>query len=261
MKDTVYFISDAHLGIQLKEGDQREKHLISFLQGIRSSASHLFIVGDLFDFWIEYKHAIRPTYFSVLHQLKLLIDDGVTVYYLAGNHDFALGPFLNHTIGINICSSHLDISLQEKNIHLCHGDGILKSDAAYRFWRSVLRNPINQMVYKLLHPNIGVPFARLFSGSSRYFRLKKYTKEKRMEYLKAAINYLEKGADIIIMAHTHYPEIYDIGGKVYCNVGEWLRQYTYARLKKGKLSLFQYLPSQPPVEIEPLEPLSELSRL
>ena len=82
-----------------------------------------------------------------------------------------------------------------------------------------------------------------------------------MEYLKAAINYLEKGADIIIMAHTHYPEIYDIGGKVYCNVGEWLRQYTYARLKKGKLSLLQYLPSQPPVEIEPLEPLSELSRL
>ena len=67
-----------------------------------------------------------------------------------------------------------------------------------------------------------------------------------------AMSYLEKGADIIIMAHTHYPEIYVIDGKMYCNVGEWLRQYTYARLKKGKLSLMQYLPSQPPVEIEPL---------
>ena len=251
MKDTAYFISDAHLGIQLKESNEREKLLISFFQGIQSSASHLFIVGDLFDFWIEYKHAIRPNYFSVLHQLKLLIDDGVTVYYLAGNHDFALGPFLKNTIGITICPSHLDISLQNKNIHLCHGDGILKTDTGYRFLRSVLRNPFNQMVYKWLHPNIGVPFAHLFSGSSRYFRDKKFTKEKRTQYLKAAISYLEKGADIIILAHTHYPEIYDIGGKIYCNTGEWLRKYSYARLKKGKLSLMQYLPSQPPVEIGP----------
>jgi len=190
-------------------------------------------------------------------RLKQLIEDGVTVYYLAGNHDFALGPFLSETIGITLCPSHLDITLQGKNIHLYHGDGILKSDAGYRFWRSMLRNPINQKIYKWLHPNIGIPFARLFSGSSRHLQLKKYTKEKRTEYLKVAITYLEKGADIIIMAHTHYPEMYDIGGKIYCNVGEWLRQYTYARLKKGKLSLLQYLPSQTPVEIEPLpmEPL------
>lgn len=252
MKETAYFISDAHLGIQLKGCEEREKHLISFLQEIRSSASHLFIVGDLFDFWIEYKHAIRPVYFSVLHELKQLIDNGVTVYYLAGNHDFALGPFLKQTIGLNIFLSHLDITVQGKNIHLCHGDGMLKSDRWYRFWRSVLRNPVNQMVYKWLHPNIGVPFASLFSGSSRYFRFNRYTKEKRMAYLKTAVSYLDKGADIIIMGHTHYPEIFDIGGKTYCNVGEWMRQYTYAKLKKGRLSLLQYLPSQSPVEIEPL---------
>jgi len=252
MKEIAYFISDAHLGIQLKGCEEREKHLVSFLQEIRNSASHLFIVGDLFDFWIEYKHAIRPEYFSILHELKQLIDNGVSVSYLAGNHDFALGSFLKQTIGLNISPAHLDLTVQGKNIHLCHGDGVLKSDVAYRFWRRVLRNPVNQMVYKLLHPNIGIPFATLFSGSSRYFQLKKYTKEKRMEYLSVAMSYLDKGADIIIMGHTHYPEIYDIGGKTYCNVGEWMRQYTYARLKKGRLSLLQYLPSQSPLEIEPL---------
>lgn len=252
MKETAYFISDAHLGIKLKGCMEREQHLISFLQKIRNTASHLFIVGDLFDFWIEYKHSIRPTYFPILYQLKYLIDSGVSVYYLAGNHDFAFGSFLKQTIGLTIHPLCLDLTLQGKNIYLCHGDGILKSDVVYRFWRRVLRSSVNQTLYKFLHPNIGIPLATLFSGSSRFFRLKRYTKEKRMEYLRVAISYLNKGADIIVMGHTHYPEIFDVGGKTYCNVGEWMRQYTFARLKKGRLSLFRYLPTQSPSEIEPV---------
>lgn len=252
MKETVYFISDAHLGIQLNGCEQREKHLVSFLHEIQGSASHLFIVGDLFDFWIEYKHAIRPNYFYILHELRLLIDNDIAVYYLAGNHDFALGPFLEQTIGMNIYTDHLDISLQGKTLHLCHGDGIIKSDVIYRFWRSALRKPVNQMLYKLLHPNIGVPLATLCSRSSRHFLLNRWPEKKREEYFKAAQYYLYKGTDIMIMGHTHLPEIYDIDGKIYCNIGEWIRKYTYAKLENGKLSLWQYLPDQPSLEIKPL---------
>ncbi len=248
--NTAYFIADAHLGIQLNGYDNREKDLISFLHEIRDSASYLFIVGDLFDFWIEYKHAIRPEYFSILHEFKLLRDSGISIYYLAGNHDFALGPFLEHEIGMKTFSNHLDISVQGKNIHLVHGDGIIKSDVGYRFWRTMLRNPLNQKIYKLLHPNIGVPIASTLSKWSRSFALKKCSEEIRRKYMKEAIKYLDKGSDIIIMGHTHYPELYNINTKFYCNVGEWIRKYSYAKLENGVLSLWQYFTDKPHVEIK-----------
>ncbi len=254
MKQTAYFISDAHLGINYNGCEERESHLITFLRGIQDSASHLFIIGDLFDFWIEYKHAIRPIYFSVLHEFKLLINSGTTIYYLAGNHDFALGPFLERTIGMHTCPGHFDITLQGKKIHLYHGDGILKSDVGYRFWRATLRNPINQFLYKCLHPNIGVPIATLCSGSSRFFHAKRWSDKKQREYLQVAKRYLDNGADIITMGHTHLPKLYkyDLEGKTYCNTGEWLHKYSYAKLENGEISLWQYLPYQSPVAFDPV---------
>jgi UDP-2,3-diacylglucosamine hydrolase len=252
MKETVYFISDAHLGINYRGLDQREKHLVSFFRSIRDTASHLFIVGDLFDFWIEYRFAIRPDYFILLHELRLLIENGASIYYLAGNHDFALGPFLEKTIGLHICPDHLDITLQGKRVHLFHGDGILKSDVGYRLWRAVLRNPINQKIYKCLHPNIGIPIAKLFSGSSRHFLANRWNEKKKHAYLRAAKHYLDNGADIIIMGHTHLPQLYTFGGKIYCNTGEWLRRYYYTTLERGKLTLWEYLPGEPPVTIDPI---------
>lgn len=252
MKDTVYFLSDAHLGAQVKNCDERENHLITFLRSVRNSASHLFIVGDLFDFWIEYRHAIRPVYFTILHEFKLLIENGTRIYYLSGNHDFALGSFLQDTVGIHICPDHFDITLQKKKIHLYHGDGILKSDFGYRLWRRVLRNPVNQKLYRCLHPNIGVPLATVFSGSSRYFLKNRWNEKKRGEYVQAARHHLDSGADIAIMGHTHLAEIYDLDGKIYCNTGEWLRTYNYAKLKEGTISLWEHLPGQSPASIEPV---------
>jgi UDP-2,3-diacylglucosamine hydrolase len=251
MKKTAYFISDAHLGTHLKNCEQREKFLISFLNEIRDTASHIFIVGDLFDFWIEYKHAIRPVYFPILHELRYLIENETEIHYLAGNHDFALGPFLEKIIGIKIYSSHLDMKLQGKRIHLRHGDGVLKFEVAYRIWRALLRNPINQALYKLLHPNISVPFASLFSGSSRYFNSNKWTEKKKRGYLKAAQNYLNNGYDIVIFGHTHLPELFNWNGKIYCNTGAWLRKYSFAKLENEQLTLWKYLPDQAPVQIEP----------
>ncbi len=252
MKKTAYFISDAHLGIHYTGCEDRETHLISFLRSIQGSASHLFIVGDLFDFWIEYRHAIRPVYFSILHEFKLLIENGTTIYYLAGNHDFALGPFLEKTIGLHIYPDHLDVTLQEKKIHLFHGDGILKSDVLYRIWRRVLRNPINQKLYKCLHPNIGIPIAMFCSGSSRLLLMNKWTEKKKQGYIRAAKQYLDSGADIIIMGHNHLPQLYDFNGKIFCNTGEWLRKYTYAKLEEGTISLWEYIPGKPPKAIEPV---------
>jgi len=189
-----------------------------------------------------------------LHELRTLIEKGTAVYYLAGNHDFALGPFLEKTIGLHICPDHLDIELQGKKIHLYHGDGILKSDVGYRLWRAVLRNPVNQILYKCLHPDIGIPLAKLCSGTSHNFTAKRWNEKKRKAYLQAAGDYLNRGSDIIVMGHTHLAEIYNFGGKVYCNTGEWLRRYFYAKLENGEISLWEYFPGKVPV---PLKPITE----
>jgi UDP-2,3-diacylglucosamine hydrolase len=252
--DIAYFISDAHLGIPFRGHEGREEQLVRFLEKIRTEhASHLFIVGDLFDFWVEYRHAIRPAYFTALHHLRALVDAGTTVHYLAGNHDFALGPFLEKTIGMKIHSDHLELSLQGKTLHLHHGDGLVASDVGYRLLRAVLRNPVLQALYKLLHPNIGVPLANLFSGSSRHILKRRCGERKLKQYRALARRYLAQGSDIVVFAHTHLPELRTFGGKMYCNTGEWIRRYTYAKLESGHLSLWEYFPDRAAQEL-PMAP-------
>lgn len=250
MKKTAYFISDAHLGTYFKQHEERETNLITFLHEIEDHTSHLFIVGDLFDFWIEYKHAIRPIYFPILHEFRRLIEKGVEIHYLAGNHDFALGPFLEQTIGIHIHPWNMTTTLQGKRIYLRHGDGILRFDYGYRFWRALLRNRVNQALYKLLHPNIGVPLATFFSGSSRYFNATRLTQKRKKEYIQVARTYLNQGNDIVIFGHTHAPKLYDFNGKFYCNTGDWIKQYSYAKLEAGQLTLWRYLPGKAASQIE-----------
>ncbi len=236
-KERVYFISDVHLGIDLKGIESREDDLIEFLKKISSKASEIYIVGDLFDFWIEYKHAIRPCYFKILHQFKTMIEAGIKINYIAGNHDFALGSFLSNVIGFNIIPDDIATEIQGKKVYLRHGDGVIKRDWGYRLLRGLLRVEFFQKFYKIMHPNIGVPLASSFSGSSRHFNSSKFTKEREMEYLEAARGFLKKGHDILFMGHTHHPALYKVDGGVYCNTGEWMKKYSYAFLENGKLSL------------------------
>ncbi len=251
VKKTIYFISDAHLGNQTVSYKQREKYLISFLHEIGESASHLFILGDLFDFWIEYKHAIRPHYFNILHEFKGLIKNGTKIYYIAGNHDFALGPFLRDTIGIKIYPNDLDITLQGKRIYLCHGDIFIKPDIGYRLWRAMLRNPFNQALYKWLHPNIGVPIANFLSTSSRCFKSKKYKTKIKKQYIQQVQRFFNNGFEIVMLGHTHYPQLYNFNGNIYCNTGEWLKRYTFAKLENGDVTLWEYIPGKSYSQIEP----------
>ena len=154
MKTITYFVSDAHLGINMPGHNDREARLLSFFDEIAASAETLYIVGDLFDFWIEYKYSIRPDYFHVVNRLRLLVENGTQVHYLAGNHDFALGPFLGETLGLLIHPDHFETVIQGKRVHLFHGDGLFKRDVGYRFLRRILRNQTFQKMYKILHPEL-----------------------------------------------------------------------------------------------------------
>ena len=236
----VYFISDAHLGVNLKGAENREKDLICFLKEITSSASDIFIVGDLFDFWIDYKHAIRPCYIPILNQFINMIDAGVNITYIAGNHDFALGNFLENTTGIKTIQDDLSVNIQGKRVYIRHGDGVISGDTAYLILKKLLRNRFLQAIYKLLHPNIGVPLGTMFSGSSRHFSSESFKKDKEQKYLTAADKFLAAGNDIIVMGHTHMPALYERKQGIYCNTGEWINKYSYAKMVNGKISLESY---------------------
>ena len=236
----VCFISDAHFGIDLPGYGERERLFIDFLDREATEWSELYIVGDLFDFWIEYRHAIRPDYVQVLYHLWKIIDNGVTIHYLAGNHDFALGQFLKKTMGIRFYPGEISRGIQGKRIYLYHGDGLIKRDIGYRVLKKLLRNPIIQRIYKLLHPDIGVPLGSFISGSSRKYLNRPLTEKFREEYRRCAQTELARGHDIVIYGHIHLPELIKYPFGIYCNVGSWLKYYTYATMCNGELSLLRY---------------------
>ena len=234
------FISDAHFGIRLPSHEDRERLFFNFLEREAAGWSELYLVGDLFDFWIEYKHAIRPDYVAILHRLWQVIDRGVEIHYLAGNHDFALGPFLKKNMGIAHYPGALSREIQGKRVYLFHGDGLIKRDIGYRILKKLLRNPINQRIYKLLHPDIGVPLGRFFSGSSRKYLNKPLDDTFRDEYRECARKELAHGHDVVIFGHIHLPELIKYPSGIYCNIGAWLQHYTYATMRGGEISLWRY---------------------
>lgn len=239
MKTVAYFISDAHLGINLPGNDERELILHQFLKEISPRAKHLFIVGDLFDFWIEYRHAIRPDYFNVIHSLRALVETGTEIHYCLGNHDFAIGKFIEK-IGIRVHKTGFQGVIQGKRLRVTHGDELYGSQTLSR----ILRNPILQFIYKFLHPNIGIPLGEFFSGLSRkHFRT--YASEEILEeYRQAAKTALLAGYDIFISGHTHCPELIMLDEGIYCNIGNWINLYSYAELSNGQIHLRQYNPGK-----------------
>lgn len=246
----ICFISDAHFGVHVSGYDDREERFAQLCALEAQNWSELYIVGDLFDFWIEYHWAIRPDYFNVLHQLKLLVDRGITVHYLAGNHDFALGSFLQETIGISVYPDFVDKVLQGKRVYAYHGDGLLKKDFGYRLLKILLRNPVNQRIYRILHPNVGVPFGSFISGSSRKYLNRPVGKPFLGEYRECARKQLQKGNDIVIYGHIHYPDIVRFGDLgTYCNLGAWLQYYNYATMENGEITLFKFQEDGSSVEI------------
>lgn len=242
MKDTVYFISDAHLGLRIDGGEERETALLDFLAGISSRAARLFIVGDLFDFWIEYRRAIRPDYFPVLAALYDLARGGTEIHYCLGNHDFAVGDFIEKTIGITVHRESFRGEVQGRRILVTHGDDLRPGDRVNLVLRRIFRNPVLQTLYRALHPNIGVAVGELFSRLSRNYLISDPSPEILKIYRQAAAGLLAAGNQVVVAGHTHVPELTPLPGGVYCNTGNWIRRYSFARMRDGEIGLWTHRP-------------------
>jgi UDP-2,3-diacylglucosamine hydrolase len=239
-RDTIYFFSDAHLGAPVPEAPEWERQCIAFLRSLSGRAAALYILGDLFDFWIEYRHAIRPDYFRVICELKKLVDAGIPVHYFAGNHDFAFGPFITDTLGITVYPGHEETVLQGRRVHLFHGDGLLRRDTGYRYLKALLRSRFNQALYRLLPPGIGIPLASYFSATSRKRSDRIMTGKNIAEYREYAKALLDKGNDIVFLAHSHRAELSRWDTKFYCNTGSWMRTGNFASMNNGEVRLWCY---------------------
>lgn len=240
MKNAYYFFSDVHLGMSSKEEEKtKEKILITFLESIRADAKEIFIVGDLFDYWIEYKNAVPKGYYKVFAKISDLIDDGIKITYLAGNHDFWKGKYFKDEFGIDINFDPIERTLDSKKFFIHHGDGLAFKDTGYKILKKVLRNPFSQFLYRWVHPDIGIRLARKTSKTSRtHTHNKDYSsKDGLQEFAKQKLN---QGYDFILMGHRHFPTITKYGEGIYVNLGDWIDNFTYVKFKEGKFEFKKF---------------------
>jgi UDP-2,3-diacylglucosamine hydrolase len=228
-----YFISDVHLGFGPREKDRaREARLLKLLHRILEEArsgevAGLFLVGDLFDSWFDFASVVPRRHVRTLAALAQIAEH-IPVDYLMGNHDFGHRDFFQTELSVALHKNDIERNLNGKRFYIAHGDGKAANDTGYLFLRKLLRNPVAQAAYKIIHPDIGIPFADWVSSRSRLHTdernaLKKYDGLKQF-----AEKVLASGkADYVVMGHKHEPAIHNINGGTYVNLGDWLRNYTY----------------------------------
>lgn len=233
----VYFFSDAHLGADpaLREAD-RLARLHAFLLSLPGHAASLVIVGDLFEFWFEYRTAIPRRYFSTLALLKRLRSEGLEIIYLAGNHDFSLGEFLRDEIGLTLHDGALTLALQGRRLWVHHGDGLVGGDMGYRILRKVVRSPTSIALYRWIHPDLGIPFAHWVSGLSRGSRESRELRPERLIREIAEPRFAE-GFDAVLIGHFHHAYEHRKDGREFFVLGDWIERFTYAVLEDGRLRL------------------------
>jgi len=240
MSKAIYFLSDAHLGGEDESKEKiKEQKLLSLLGRIKEDGEYLYLVGDMFEFWFEYKNAIPKGHLQILSKLKELVDSGVKVIYLVGNHDFWLGDFLPTNLGIPIFKDSIEAVHQGKRIFISHGDGLAKKDRGYRILKKILRNRVNIFLYRQIPPDLSYPLAKFVSRRSRSWVQKRDTAFLQ-EYENFAVEKITQGFDAVILAHTHVPVIKNSGNRVYINLGDWFLHFTYGLLRDGQFSLEMY---------------------
>lgn len=241
MKNVVYCIADAHLGIgNVEEEKKKKRNLIAFLDKVKKEKADLIIAGDLFDFYFEYQSVIPRKYFDILAKLKEIIQAGVNVWFVTGNHDFWVGPFLEEDIGMRVYRKILKFKFFNRKIFLAHGDGLGKFDLGHLLLQLFLRQPLNIFLFSLLHPNLAYALGRWVSKLSRQKSSNRNFTLKGHPLKRFARNMWEKGFDAVILGHIHYPYLEQKNGKVFAIIGDWIENFSYIRLSKNGISLHYF---------------------
>lgn len=231
---SIYFLSDFHLGApNHADSLQREKKIVTFLESIKSKAFEIFIVGDMFDFWFEYKHVTPKGYVRLLGKLAELTDSGIPVHFFVGNHDMWMYDYFQKELNIPVYFEPKLFEWNKKKFFIGHGDGLGPDDHGYKLLKKVFRNKISQRLFGFLHPSLGIGLANFFSRTSR-----KKTGSSDEVFLGEEREWLiifsrqilaKEHFDYFIFGHRHLPlDITLSDSSRYINLGDWIKYFTYA---------------------------------
>jgi UDP-2,3-diacylglucosamine hydrolase len=241
-----FFASDFHLGAPDYESSlEREKKIVRWLDEIKPQTKELFILGDVFDFWFEYKTVVPRGFTRILGKLAELSDSGIPIHWFIGNHDMWIFDYIPREIGVTLHKEPITKELFGKNCYIGHGDGLGPGDHGYKFIKKVFRAPLCQWLFARIHPNAGISLANFFSGRSR-----NASKESDKVFLGADEEWLaiyseeisaSHKLDYLIFGHRHLPmEIKLKSGAVYFNIGDWISNYTFGVLDQEGFRLESY---------------------
>ena len=243
----IYFASDFHLGIPDHASSlEREKKLVRWLEYSEKDADEIYLMGDIFDFWFEYKQVVPKGYVRLLGKLAELTDKGMPIHIFRGNHDVWAFDYLHKEAGLTIHRDAEIMTRQGKNLFLAHGDGLGPGDSWYKILKRIFAFKPNQFLFHWLHPDIGTAMGLFFSNRSRLANVarqkvkrKEIPLEEEMLY-QYAMRKLELMPDIdyFVFGHRHIPvntTIKDHSSLII--LGDWLTRFTYGILAEGEFSL------------------------
>lgn len=232
-KTKIYFASDFHLGVPTyEESLQREKRIIAWLDAIRSDAAEIFLVGDIFDFWFEYKRAIPKGFVRLQGKIAEITDSGIPVHVFTGNHDMWIFDYIPKELGVQLYREPIVRTFNGKKFYIGHGDGLGPGDHGYKFLKKVFASRFCQWCFARLHPNFGIWLAEKSSKTSRASTGKsdeQFLGEENEWLAIYAKEILEKEhIDYFIFGHRHLPLELKVGeNSTYFNLGEWINYNTY----------------------------------
>jgi UDP-2,3-diacylglucosamine hydrolase len=242
----IYFASDFHLGVPSYESSlEREKKVVKWLESIRVDASEIYLVGDIFDFWFEYKTVVPRGFVRLLGKIAEITDSGIPIHFFTGNHDMWTFDYLEKECGVKIYRQPIEIEYNDKKFFIGHGDGIGPGESSYKILKGIFASKLCQWAFARLHPNLGIGIANLWSKRSRISNAGYdeifYGEEKEI-LVTFCKNELKKSHfDYFIFGHRHLVLDIAVGeNSRYINLGEWVTKPTYAEFDGKELKLLPF---------------------
>ncbi|MCP4292871.1 MAG: hypothetical protein GY780_13685 [bacterium] len=236
---TAIFVADSHFHIQPDAAEQHRIAQFCQLMQMSEKVDHLFLLGDIFDFWFDYPHFRLRGYDGILAALDRVRDAGTTVHFVGGNHDIWAAKFLSQRYGSNKTGDPFTISLGKRSIKVCHGDGLLGFDWAYNTFRAIVRTQLGIVLAKSMHPEILFAFSVWLSGKSRGAN-----RDEALQIEQKAQNWIESCKeidwDLMVMGHVHYQFEVTSGKQTLTALAGWFDRLGYGVLQDGEFKMLDF---------------------
>ena len=241
----IYFASDFHLGAPTYDKSrEREKYICFWLDRIKDDCEALYLVGDIFDFWFEYKFAIPKGFVRLQGKIAEFTDAGIAVHFFTGNHDMWAFDYLPKELGIQIHYEPIVITVNQKKIYIGHGDGLGPGDYGYKRLKKIFKNRFIQSLFGFIHPNLGIGLADFLSKRSRAksgHLDEVFLGEENEWLIQYSKDQLQKEpVDIFVFGHRHLPILQQVENAMYVNLGDWIHYFTYGVYDGEKIELLKF---------------------